>query len=64
MDTSETQVVGHTIINKKAMRVGVYETLDELNQLSNLIMAHMTSSDERNHILDHIKVLKRLINAL
>lgn len=62
-DTREVQTIGKTELNMRPMRTKIYVVQDDLNQLSNKVMA-LPESDERNAILDNIKDIKRLVNSL
>lgn len=59
-DTKESVVVGKIEINKRPMRVKVYEIIDDLNNLDNSVWKRIHSKEIR----DKFKKVRRLLNLL
>jgi len=64
VDTKESVVVGRIEINKKAMRVAVYDTLDEIADLDRTIFKYVKNLDHRNILRDKIKRVRAKVNSL
>lgn len=56
--------IGKVEINKKAMRVKVYEVLDEIGQVDRLLYTAIKDPETRAIARDKLKVVKRLVNEL
>lgn len=64
LETREVMTIGKIEINKKAMRIKVYEVLDEIAQVDRLIFTAVKDNDKRSEVRDKLKIVKRLVNAL